>query len=82
MKLKPALVIEISGHTDSIGSPESNLKLSLNRANSVRNYLINHGIKGDRVTALGSGDTQPVASNDTDDGRQQNRRTEVKIISE
>jgi len=82
MKLKPTMVIEIAGHTDNVGTPESNLKLSFNRANSVKNYLVNHGIAAVRITTQGYGDTQPVASNDSDDGRQKNRRTVVHIIKE
>ncbi len=82
MKLKPGLVIEISGHTDNVGSPESNLKLSLDRANAVKNYLVQHGIAASRITTQGYGDTKPAASNDTDEGKQKNRRTEVKIIKE
>jgi len=79
MKLKSSLVIEIAGHTDNVGKPDSNLKLSQDRANSVRDYLIRKGIKPDRVTAKGYGDTQPVANNNTDDGKQKNRRTEVRV---
>ena len=82
MKLKPRLIIEIAGHTDNIGSAESNQVLSNDRANAVRDYLIRHGISEKRVKAVGYGETQPVASNDTDNGRQENRRTEVRIISE
>lgn len=82
MKLKPRLIIEIAGHTDNVGSPESNLILSNDRANAVRDYLIRHGIDEKRVMAKGYGETQPVASNDTENGRQENRRTEVRIISE
>ncbi len=82
MKSKIHLVIEIAGHTDNVGSSESNLKLSDNRANAVRDYLIKHGIEPKRVTAKGYGETQPIASNDTPEGRQQNRRTEVRIISQ
>ncbi|HNZ42067.1 MAG TPA: OmpA family protein [Bacteroidales bacterium] len=82
MKLKPTLIIEIAGHTDNVGTPESNLKLSLNRANSVKNYLVNHGIATERISTKGYGDTQPVASNDSDDGRQKNRRTVVHILKE
>jgi outer membrane protein OmpA-like peptidoglycan-associated protein len=82
MKLKPRLIIEIAGHTDNVGSAESNLILSNDRANAVRDYLIRHGIDGKRVMSKGYGETQPVASNDTDNGRQENRRTEVRIISE
>lgn len=82
MKSKPALCIEIAGHTDNVGKPEANQKLSEDRANAVRDYLIKHGIEAKRVTAKGYGETQPVASNDTAEGRQQNRRTEVRITSE
>jgi outer membrane protein OmpA-like peptidoglycan-associated protein len=82
MKLKPTMVIEISGHTDNVGTPESNLKLSSDRANAVKNYLVQHGVAATRIQTKGYGDTQPTASNDTDEGRQKNRRTEVKIIKE
>ncbi|MEI8006165.1 MAG: OmpA family protein [Bacteroidota bacterium] len=82
MKSKPALCIEIAGHTDNVGKPEANQKLSEDRANAVRDYLVKHGIEVKRVTAKGFGETQPVASNDTAEGRQQNRRTEVRITSE
>lgn len=82
MKLKPTMVIEISGHTDNVGTPESNLKLSTDRANAVKNYLVQHGVAATRIQTKGYGDTQPTASNETDEGRQKNRRTEVKIIKE
>jgi len=82
MKLKPAMVIEIGGHTDNTGSKEINLKLSQGRADAVRNYLIQKGIPATRVTAKGYGDTQPVADNSTDEGRTKNRRTEVTVIKE
>jgi OmpA-OmpF porin, OOP family len=82
MKSKKSLVIEIAGHTDNVGNPESNQKLSEARANEVRNYLIKKGVAADRIQAKGYGDTQPIASNDSDAGRQKNRRTEVRIIKE
>ena len=82
LKSKTTLCIEIAGHTDNVGTPESNQKLSTDRANTVWDYLVKHGIEPKRVTAKGYGETQPVASNETPDGRQQNRRTEVRIISE
>lgn len=81
LKAKPKITIEIGGHTDNVGDDQSNLTLSQNRAESVRAYLINKGISGSRMTAKGYGESKPVASNDTDEGRQQNRRTEVKILS-
>ena len=82
LKSKTSLCIEIAGHTDNVGTPESNQQLSSDRANAVRDYLLKHGIKPKRVTSKGYGETQPVASNETPEGRQQNRRTEVRIISE
>ena len=61
---------------------ETNQKLSEDRANSVRNFLIKNGIAGDRIIAKGYGDTQPIAENNTDAGKQKNRRTEVRTIKE
>ncbi|HWB64270.1 MAG TPA: OmpA family protein [Chitinophagales bacterium] len=82
MNLKKSLIIEIAGHTDNVGSADANQKLSEDRANAVKQYLVKKGIADNRVQAKGYGDTQPVADNDTPQGRQQNRRTEVRIISE
>lgn len=69
--------IRISGHTDNVGNPRSNQRLSEERAENVRQYLIAGGIDEGRVEAVGYGDQHPVASNDTDEGRQQNRRIEA-----
>lgn len=69
--------IRIAGHTDNVGNPQRNQQLSEQRAQAVRAYLIAHGIDGSRVEAVGYGDTQPVASNDTEEGRAQNRRIEA-----
>lgn len=77
----PTLKIEISGHTDNKGNANYNQVLSESRAKSVVDYLISKSIKADRLTFKGYGFTQPIATNDTDEGRQQNRRTEFKIIS-
>ena len=74
--------IEISGHTDNTGNADANLKLSQDRANAVRDYLIKRAIAANRVIAKGYGDTKPVASNDTEEGRSKNRRIEVKMIKE
>lgn len=82
MALRKTIFIEIAGHTDNVGMPEVNLKLSQERANSVREYLINKGIAENRIIAKGYGDSQPIASNDTDAGKQKNRRTEVRTIKE
>ena len=78
---KNKLKIEISGHTDNIGSAAYNIKLSESRAKSVVDYLIKKGIDTGRLEFKGYGFEQPIASNDTDEGRQMNRRTEFKIIS-
>ncbi|MFC0821413.1 OmpA family protein, partial [Moraxella marmotae] len=73
----------IEGHTDSKGSDAYNQKLSERRANEVRNALIkNHGISPARLTAQGFGESRPVATNDTDAGRQENRRVMVVIPNE
>ncbi len=82
LKLKPKMTIEIGGHTDNVGTPESNQKLSQERAESVRNYIISKGVSASRITAVGYGQSVPVADNTSDEGRQKNRRTEVKIIKE
>ncbi|MGF1635975.1 MAG: LamG-like jellyroll fold domain-containing protein [Cyclobacteriaceae bacterium] len=77
----PGLKIELAGHTDSIGSDDANKVLSENRAKSVRAYLISKGIDGAKIVASGYGEAQPVATNDTDEGRQLNRRVEFKILA-
>ncbi|WP_375562292.1 OmpA family protein [Bernardetia sp. OM2101] len=82
MTAKKTMEIEIAGHTDNVGDKNANLKLSQERAEAVRDYLIKKGIDASRITAKGYGDTKPVADNSTDAGKQQNRRTEVKIIKE
>jgi OOP family OmpA-OmpF porin len=76
----PAVEIEMSAHTDSRGSDEYNFKLSDNRARSVMEYILSKGIATNRITSHGYGETQPVATNETDEGRQLNRRVEFKIM--
>jgi outer membrane protein OmpA-like peptidoglycan-associated protein len=76
----PSMKIELSGHTDNQGSKVLNQKLSLARANAVVDYLISKGISGDRLVSKGYGYDKPVASNNTEEGRQLNRRTELKIL--
>lgn len=71
--------IIVAGHTDSTGSERYNQDLSERRATAVRNYLITKGVAAGRITAIGFGETMPVASNDTASGREQNRRVEVEI---
>ena len=75
----PSLQIEISGHTDNTGSAQLNASLSQDRAQAVVNYLKAKGIAANRMTAMGFGSSKPVATNNTADGRQQNRRTEFEI---
>ena len=76
----PTLKIELGGHTDNVGRPEANQRLSEQRAKAVYDYLINKGIPSDRLSYKGYGETQPVATNDTDEGRRENRRTEIKVL--
>jgi outer membrane protein OmpA-like peptidoglycan-associated protein len=75
------LHIEISGHTDNVGSDKANQKLSEERAKSVVNYLIGKGISSDRLTYKGYGESIPIAPNTTTEGKAQNRRVEFKILS-
>jgi OOP family OmpA-OmpF porin len=80
MKTYPNTTAVIEGHTDNVNTAEYNQKLSEARANSVRQYLINHfGIKASRLTAVGYGLTKPIASNNTEEGRQKNRRVQAVI---
>lgn len=81
MRENPTLKIEISGHTDNIGSAEYNKRLSEQRAKAVVDYLIQAGISADRLTYAGYGFERPIAPNTTEEGRQLNRRTEFKILS-
>ncbi len=76
----PGLEVEISGHTDSTGSFDHNLRLSQNRAASVHRYLVEQGVPGGRLSYRGYADTQPVDTNETPEGRARNRRTEFRVI--
>ncbi len=78
----PGLTLQIEGHTDSVGSDEFNQQLSERRADSVRDFLAEQGVPGSSITARGFGKTQPVASNDTPEGRQRNRRVELVVNGE
>jgi outer membrane protein OmpA-like peptidoglycan-associated protein len=78
----PGLKIEVEGHTDSVGGDEYNMKLSENRANAVRTYLVDQGVAREGVTARGFGKTTPVADNATAAGRQMNRRVELVVSGE
>ena len=76
----PQTVVEISGHTDAVGSDAYNQRLSEERAGSVANYLVGKGLVRERFEIVGMGKRYPVASNDTDDGRARNRRVEVRVV--
>lgn len=73
--------IEIAAHTDNIGNDAYNMRLSQRRANSVRQYLIGKGISSSRIISKGYGEKEPVATNDTEEGRAKNRRVEVRVLA-
>lgn len=77
----PDYTLIIEGHTDSVGSEDSNMSLSQRRAEAVRSYLVTQGISATRLTTVGKGEGSPVASNDSISGRQMNRRVEVIIVN-
>ena len=79
LKAQGGVAVIVEGHTDSVGSDAYNLKLSRRRAAAVRQYLVKHGIPSNRITTEGFGESHPVASNDTEDGRAQNRRVELRV---
>jgi len=76
----PDSLVDVYGHTDSTGSDSYNQTLSENRARTVMNYLISQGVPAARLRSQGFGETMPVASNDTPEGRARNRRVEIKIV--
>lgn len=78
LKEEPKLAVEIGGHTDNVGKPDYNLKLSEARAAAVKQWLVAHGIVASRLTSHGYGDTQPLVPNTSDENRFKNRRVEVK----
>jgi outer membrane protein OmpA-like peptidoglycan-associated protein len=73
----PDMVVEVSGHTDAVGSASYNYQLSLKRAQSVKNYLVSRGISSNRIVARGYGEERPIAPNNTEEGRAKNRRIEI-----
>lgn len=77
----PDLEVEVAGHTDNVGPDEYNMELSQRRAESVRQFLIDHGVPAEQVEARGYGEEEPVASNDTEEGREENRRVEIRILN-
>jgi OmpA-OmpF porin, OOP family len=81
MKDYPAMHVSVEGHTDTVGAESMNMKLSQARAEEVRAYLLKKGVAPERLEAIGYGPTKPIASNKTESGRAQNRRTEFRIVS-
>ena len=81
MKAVPSMQVEIAGYTDNIGSDDVNMRISQQRANAVRDYILQQGIDASRVTAKGYGKDSPIADNSTDEGRAENRRVEFVVLS-
>lgn len=79
LRANPNVSVVITGHTDNVGTQESNQKLSLERAQTVRNWLVERGIASNRMRTFGRGQNEPVATNDTDEGQAQNRRIEFFV---
>jgi outer membrane protein OmpA-like peptidoglycan-associated protein len=79
LNANPERKVEIGGHTDNVGADDANLLLSQNRAKAVVDYLVSQGISAERLTSKGYGETVPIASNDTEEGRAKNRRTEFTV---
>jgi OmpA-OmpF porin, OOP family len=75
----PTASIEVGGHTDTDGEADANMALSQRRAQAVVDYMVRAGVPADRLKAVGYGETEPVASNDTDEGKAQNRRIEFLV---
>jgi K(+)-stimulated pyrophosphate-energized sodium pump len=80
LKAYPAVQVRLEGYTDNTGNAEANQKLSQDRAEAVKTMLVNGGIDAGRLTTAGYGQDKPVASNDTDEGRAKNRRTELVVV--
>ena len=78
----PTYIVEVRGHTDNSGKREKNVKLSEDRAKSVRQWLVDHGIAATRMTTKGFGPDSPVAPNDTPENKQKNRRIEFALVLE
>jgi OOP family OmpA-OmpF porin len=79
MVANPDVRVVITGHTDNVGSQKSNQTLSLKRAQAVKNWLVKKGIASNRMRTVGKGENEPVASNETDEGRLENRRIEFFV---
>ncbi|HTB33187.1 MAG TPA: OmpA family protein [Bacteroidia bacterium] len=82
MKAQKTMVIEIAGYTDNVGTEEANQRLSQERADAIRDYLLRHGVHARKIEAKGYGSIDPIATNDTQEGRKLNRRTEIHILKQ
>jgi outer membrane protein OmpA-like peptidoglycan-associated protein len=81
LALRQDIMIEVEGHTDNRGDDAENMQLSKDRANEVKAYLVKNGIDGNRVKVSYYGETKPMGNNETESGRQMNRRVRIKIIN-
>jgi len=81
LKAYPSARVQLVGHTDNTGTPEANQTLSLDRANAVKTMLVTRGVSPEAISTTGYGESRPVASNDTEEGRERNRRLELNVIS-
>jgi outer membrane protein OmpA-like peptidoglycan-associated protein len=79
-QLRRATYIEIVGHTDDVGDDDYNLNLSLQRAEAVRDYLVSEGVDASKIATVGMGESMPIASNSTPEGRAENRRVEILVL--
>ena len=79
MSRYPEITVTVTGHTDNVGKPASNQTLSQKRADNIKKMLIEKGIDGSRIRAIGKGDKEPIATNKTKEGRAKNRRIEITI---
>ena len=80
MKCYPTMQVQLEGHTDSTGDPTANKQLSVDRANAIRDQLVQAGVDTARIATTGYGSEKPLASNETDEGRARNRRTELVVV--
>lgn len=79
MKKSPSTKFILNGHSSAEGTPDHNMQLSVDRANAVKSYFINAGLNGNNFTVVGHGEKEPISSNDSEEGRMLNRRTEIKV---
>ncbi len=81
LKANPTVKLNLDGHASAEGTPQHNMVLSVDRANSVKSYLVNAGVDANNLVTKGYGESKPIASNDDEEGRSQNRRVEIKKVN-